>query len=391
MGKTSSGALVTGGGVCVIVTDWMKMLTLSGAKVLEKWEHPDGQKYFENPIGAYELSLAGTDATVEWPDYDLRWVQKETGWVSISAAVMPDGDKTLNEYGDDAVKNDALELITLRFTKAKPDLSTDSLGALQSAYNEYRLGKPKTDPLMPGMSYMVSRVTWKQGDSLSTLLAQIVPEERVSRFATELTTDPFLMSLVQLRQEANKIDPNSNVLMGKYLQTTPWYTFELARIGNDPAKVKKLNTALDFLDNFSNSYAGQKIQCYGLGVLLSAMDNRFANIGGVQVHNAADLAPAEIRNGKNTVMNGDGYAIIVAKKIEDVNVGDFGVRYDTPAGHVFAVVAKKEVNGETVLLIASANQTSVGKVALFEVDKSNFDAVFGIPDILKVVLRTGTN
>jgi hypothetical protein len=63
------------------------------------------------------------------------------------------------------------------------------------------------------------------------------------------------------------------------------------------------------------------------------------------------------------------------------------VRYDTTAGHVFAVVDKKIVNGQTVLLIISANQRMDGQIAIFEVDNSNFDVVFGVPAFLKVVIR----
>lgn len=51
------------------------------------------------------------------------------------------------------------------------------------------------------------------------------------------------------------------------------------------------------------------------------------------------------------------------------------------------VIGKKTVNGQTVLLVMSANQRSDGQVAIFEVDKSNFDAVFGVPAYLKVVIR----
>ncbi len=390
LGKTSSGSLVTGGGVCVVVTNWMKILSLSGAKIIEKWEHPDGQKYFENPVGAEELPIAATDATVDWPNYDLRWVQKETAWVVVSAAVMPDGDKLESEYGEEVVKFDALEIITLRFTKDRPDLSTDKLEALQNAYIAYREGEAGAVPLFPGASRLLASETWKRGDNLSDFIARIIPEERIARFSDDLKGgDPLLASLAELEYYANKIDPASTILMGKYLRTTPWYTHELERLGNDPVIIERFEQSLNHFNDSSNLWPNQKIQCYGLGILLGGMDEHFANIGGVRVNYAADLVPESIRTGEKIVETGNGYQVRVVTTLEEVRVGDFGVRYNTKVGHVFAVVGKKVVEGETVLLIASANQARDGKIALFEVDNSNFDAVFGIPIEKKVVLRRG--
>lgn len=390
LGKTSSGQLVTGGGVCVMVTDWMKLLALEDSKVIEKWEHPDGQKYFENPVGAAELPIAGTDATVEWPDYDLRWVQKETGWVTISVSVVPDGDELKSEYGEDDIKYDAMEIVTMRFTAQKPDLSTDKFEALQTAYKNYRAGDAGRVALTVGGSKMTDRFTWKYGDATSQLLSQIVPQERINDFSSELNTDPFLKSLVELRFYANQVDPTSDTRMGTYLKSTPWYTDELVRLGSDSKRINKLNDALDHLDVHSNYWKNQKIQCVGLSVLISAMDNRFPNIGGINFDYASQLVPEEIRNGKMIVVNKNGMLVKAVTDIDEINVGDMGVRYDTKAGHVFSVVGKKTLNGETVLLIASANQASDGRITIFEVDKSNFDAVFGIPDLVKVVL-VGTN
>ena len=391
LGKTSSGSLVTGGGACVMATDWMKLLVLSGAEIVEKWGHYGNTKYFENPVSAIELPIEATDATVEWPNYDLRWIQKETSWVAVSATVMPDGDELENEYGEELILYDATEVISLRMTAEKPELSTDKLETLQAAYTQYRLGKAGMVALDGNGSRLVSRTPWAYGGSLSQLLSGIVPQERVSRFGDELKTDPFLKSLAELRYYADLVDPASNIMMGDYLKETPWYSYELARLEGNTQQLKKLDQALRHLDNYSNAFPGQKIQCYALGILVWGMDDRFVNIGGVKVTNAADLVPDSIRNGERTSLAANGMVIKTIKSLDEVKVGDLGVRYDTKAGHVFAVVGKKSVGGETVLLIASANQNSDGRIYLFEVDEGNFDAIFGSTGFKKVVLRLGTN
>lgn len=364
----------------------MKMLTLSGAEILEKWEHPDGQKYFENPFGASELPIAATDATVQWPKYDLRWVQKETGWVTASAVVMPDGDFLKSEYGEEIIKFDALEIITLRFTKIKPDLSTDKLENLKVAYQAYREGEAGMVALAGEDSKMIKATPWKRGDSLSLLLSGIVPEERVSRFANEIENDPFLKSLASLRAYANSVDPANPLEMGTYLKTTPWYSQELDRLKDNPKQIAELDAALIHLNNYSNIWPNQKVQCVGMAVMLGAMDNRFTHVGGIKYSYAADLVPKEIRTGEMVMMTSNGLLVKTVETLDEVRVGDYGVRYDSKTGHIFAVVGKKTVKGEIVLLIAAANQASDGRISLFEVDKSNFDVVFGIPDIHKVII-----
>jgi hypothetical protein len=122
-------------------------------------------------------------------------------------------------------------------------------------------------------------------------------------------------------------------------------------------------------------------------VLLSAMDPRVFNIGGISFVNASELAPIEIRNGSTTNMYLGGYSARKITSIDDVHIGDVGVRYSIGVGHVFVVIDKDVFDGQTVLLVASANQTGEGVVTIFEVDNSNFDVVFGMPAFYKVVLR----
>ncbi len=386
-GLTSDLSLAQGGGVCVIATNWFKMLVLSGSKIVDHWQHPTLLKYFENPIGSAELTMAATDATVQGPDFDLTWVQKNTGWVTVSTAVMPGGNVVADKFGDFGNSSDALEVITFRFTSVKPDLSTAKIEALQSAYANYRLGQAGAVALADG-NKLVKKTPWGRGDSTSVFLSKIVPEERVSRFADDLTSDPFLKSMVSLRSTLNLISPTSNTRVGSYLSDSDWYLQETALLGHDPQAIKQLTAGLSHLDQNSNDYPGQKVQCYGLGVLIASIDSQFVQIGGIPILHAADLVPTDIRNGsKIVVASPTGGAIRVVTSIDDLAVGDIAIRYDTTTGHVLMVIGKKTVNGQTVLLLMSANQRGDGQVAIFEVDKSNFDAVLGVPAYLKVVIR----
>jgi hypothetical protein len=387
-GLTSDLTIAQGGGVCVIATNWFKMLTLSGAKITQHWQHPTLLKYFENPIGSADgLTVSETDATVQGPDFDLRWIQRETGWVNVTAAVMPEGNRVVNPMGDEIVKTEALILITFRFTKTKPDLSIAKIEALQNAYTTYRTGQSGMVALADG-NRQVAQVYWSRGDFWSQFLAKIVPEERISRFTDELASDPFLKSLVLLRSTVNAVSPTSDTRMGTYLRNSDWYTQEVARLRNDPAAVVRLTAGLDHLDANSNYISGQKVQCFGLSVLIASIDTRFLQIGGASIVYAADLVPTEIRNGNKTIVRTDiGGSIRVIENIGDVKVGDIGVRYETTVGHVFMVIDKKTVSGQTVLLLISANQRADGQITIFEVDQGNFDAVFGTPAYLKVVVR----
>lgn len=225
---------------------------------------------------------------------------------------------------------------------------------------------------------------------MSRFLSKILPQERIIRFSEELATDPFLKSLAEMRYYADLIDPASETLMGEYLKSTPWYTHELSRLKGNTEQIKKLDQALVHFDRYSNVFPRQKIQCYAFGILLWGMDTRFVNIGGVPITYAADLVPVSIRSGEKENQSAGGMIVKVVRSVDEVNVGDVAVRYDTKAGHVFGVVGKKKVEGETVLLIASANQNSDGRVYLFEVDESNFESIFGPQGFKKVVLRSGT-
>ncbi len=217
--------------------------------------------------------------------------------------------------------------------------------------------------------------------------ALIDQKDDTNRFLVELASDPFLLSLLELRDLGNSIDPQSKTEVGEYLKNSDWYNYELGLIGNNTNLINKFDGALRHLNNLSNRVPGQKIQCVGFVSLIAGMDERFYEISGQPIEIAKDLIPSEIKSGLWADISVRGYRTLVIKKIEQVNIGDLFVTYSTRTGHVFAVVSKKMIDGKTVLLVISANYFKDGRIHLFEVDETNFDEVFGAYPYRKIVIR----
>jgi hypothetical protein len=76
-----------------------------------------------------------------------------------------------------------------------------------------------------------------------------------------------------------------------------------------------------------------------------------------------------------------------AKTLEEINVGDIFVNMEGESGHTGAIVGKKNINGETVLLVADANGAFDGQIHIYEVDKCNFDIAFGSYPYPKTMIR----
>jgi hypothetical protein len=204
--------------------------------------------------------------------------------------------------------------------------------------------------------------------------------DSLNHFSDELKTDPFLVSLVLLKDTANQIKPESSESVGQYLKDSLWYGQEIIRLKNNEILLQNLNVGLKHLDNNTKVTPGQKIQCLGLSVLLASMDNRFLQVGGYSIETAAQIIPREVKNGSRDVL---GHAIAV-KTLEEIQVGDLGVSLTTKAGHIFAIIGKKRVDSQTILLVISANQNRDGQISIFEVDNHNFADIFGYR---KVILR----
>lgn len=213
------------------------------------------------------------------------------------------------------------------------------------------------------------------------------PGGGTTRFDYELRSDPFIRSLNVLRQTANRVDSNSKTLVGTYLKTTAWYQSESERLSDNPLKLDYFEAALRHLNQHSNLIPSQKIQCIGFAILLHSLSDLFPSIGGAEIYYAKDLVPDAIKNGNAKKVDLGDYSALVITKIEEVNVGDFILRYDSNVGHISGVIGKKTVDGKIVLLLATANQYRDGKIQIFEVDENNFEAIFGSAPFKKVIFR----
>lgn len=388
-GRTSNGSIVTGGGICIFVTDLNKVLVQMNTKMTMQWQHPSGSKYFENPFGGLDLSVGISDATIDSKN-DYRWIQSTTGYFVISADVMPTEEILKDPMGDDGVSHDALEIISIKSTMDSSELqsSYDNLVAVRASYEAYReAGVSKLAPITASGSRPVALQPWSVGDDTSILINRIAPDERVSRFASELQADPFLMNLVELRDIINKMDPNSDMLIGDYLMTTEWYARVAAGMVNDPKQQKLLLDTIIHLNDNTHLIPDQTLQCIGLVVILGGMDSRFVYAGAIPAKRARHMIPDAIKDGTSSLEYMGGYRVLELNTIDDSMVYDLSVTYYNKSGHVFGVIGKKVVDGETVLLVISANQIGDGQIKIFEVDEDNFEVVFGYPAFHKNAIR----
>lgn len=401
-GFTSARAKVKGGGVCVIATNMCKLQTLMGAKIAERWQHPTSSRYTSSPFAGWLLRAANSDATVEDSGkgevYDFRWVATKSGYINLTAAVMPNGKNVKSDFGDGdtgGYKADASILATFRWSDANPGVQSTSLEKLQTAYKNYRKGVQ--NPPLSWSDRFVTETTWAENDKNSSFLKLVAPEEKVERFATELKNNPFLSGLVELRGLINSYDSKAGIGVGSYLKGTNWYSDEATRLGEGTKGRNVFEAALRHLDYYTNIVKGQPLQCFGLVILLAALSDplcKFKAIGGATrekdgapVTCAAELVPKSIQNGSMVSVHRDGMNFRVVTTLEEIMPGDLFVLYNTTVGHVGGVVGKKIVNGETVLLFASANQTYEGNMKIFEVDGNNFDVVVGPDPYKKVIIR----
>lgn len=398
VGLNSGRRQVTGGGVCVVATNMCKLQRLLGSDVTQRWMHYTDTRYNSSPFAGWVLRAENSDATVErgsdGQQFDFRWVATKNGYICLSATVMPNGKKVINDLGDDPNNggntSDASILATMRYVSNNPGSHAASLENAKQQYIAYRKqGKASLGVASSGNRF-IREIPWTKDDRLSKELKTIAPEERVSRFESDFSKDQFLGGLVELRSIINSFDVASGLGVGTYIRQSEWYKKQVERLKNDKTGLNGFESALNHLDQNTHQVTGQPVQCIGLAILLAGLndkDCKFKNIGGEQISRAAQLVPDSIKNGSMKAVSRGNYSVKTLESITDYQPGDLFLLYNTPVGHIGGVVGKKVVNGETVLLFAAANQTSEGDMKLFEVDGNNFDVVTGPPSYKRVVIR----
>ena len=391
LGFTSSGNIVRGGGVCASATTLAKSLYLLDAKFLEKWGHPTSTRYFVGP-GDPRITKENSDTTVEMGtggnSYDFKWKMPETYpsfYLTPTATIVLNGNKNVEDMDKNA---DAKLIITLAWTKKHFPDALNKIKELRNAYEAYRKDGVVSELLKK--STITKEIPFDSHNPLEETVRKIFPEEKRENFENEIKTDPWLKTVKTLTDSINSYSDKSsltgyvlgtNVGVGEYIKTTPWY--------QNLEKSEVMETALRHLNWNTYTIENQAIQCIGWVILLSAINEPESpkDISGQPVSSARQLIPKEIISKHyNSVVSGS-LVYKTVDNISEINVGDQFITYSTNVGHIGAIVGKKTVAGKTILLASDANRKNDGKIRLFEVDETNFDAIFGEAPYKKVFIK----
>ena len=392
-GRTSRGWIVKGGGICASASTLAKSIYLAGGSFSQRWEHPTGSRYFVGP-GDSRISKENSDATVGFGDngeiYDFIWRIPEGNplFLSISESIMLLSGQNARDLGPEA---DARLLLTISWNESQE--KEDEIGRIADLISAYKSFRNSGASSLILRRSAISQLPWNLESKEKELAMQIWPEEDASHFSEEMHNDPWIRTNLILKELIDTYNRNIDYeyfvdnpkkTLGVFLKESSWYR---GLSGKD-----KVDMALNHLDWNTYRWSGMSIQCIGWVILLASLDSYYSpkDIAGQEISVAADLVPEEIRQRKKTVISSNGLLISVAEKIEEVDVGDIFVTYDpsTP-GHIGCVIGKKEIEGKTILLISDANRKNDGKVRMFEVNESNFNAVFGEYPQRKVFIKRG--
>jgi hypothetical protein len=413
LGRAGPAAgLVPAGGVCATATNMCKLQIATGSQIIERQTHQVDVRYFYGPGKPFELTQKNADATVYYQDEyyreDLVWVPKKDQWIKISAAIIP----YTEPIAGTARTGDAIMFLTFRDVNRDPGDQTVGLKKLQDAYDAW--GKNPTEAnrraLLNGCD-LKPDINWTPDSEAAVLIKSISPEDRVSRFSAEIAREPILKDIFQLQALLTGYSYESHysrgIYLGEYLKNSNWYESQMARLTEKNASTEDLEKVLTQLSGECNlGRYQQPMQCVGFDLLISALNYTgypFFNFYDYDAANAKTFCPWNWRilvgeafekytlanwqeidkvvAGLQPVEGGDirGRKFIAynAKTLEEINVGDFFVNMEGESGHTGAIVGKKNINGDTVLLVADANGAFDGQIHIYEVDKCNFDIAFG--------------
>ena len=437
LGKTAGSGIVSAGGICAVATNVCKSLTLAGEEITERHRHMIGYTYWVGPeISTSLMTAKQSDATVfanrisdkkSSPDYnlpgyreDLKWIPSKGHYLKITHSVVPNGKNGVNELGSES---DAIFVFTVTVTDKSPSNQSKKLEETREAYIDYRNGIPGSEKIIQKHGALIEIKPWRLNDPSSKLAELIRPDQKTDRFTEEMETMPHLKNISELQNimEGYSYDTHykNSIFVGEYLRSTDWHKKQIDRLRQAGDTGEDFEKALDHLSKFCNiGRAKRPIQCVGFVTLMAALKypecNTF-NIIDVPSENARGIVPNEIRGEAGDILENIGqstwpeidkkiplikpalgrdesgrlYTAFPVQKLEDIKPGDLGVNIDTLAGHIFAIVGKKEVNGKTVLLAADSNRGIDGKIRVYEIDDANFDVMVGAYPWPKIVIRKG--
>ena len=416
-GYTASGAVFKGGGVCAGTTLLSNSLYELGINENISWENivkektPHKEMYF---LGPFSVNNFVTDSTVyvsyspKVDSLDFRWIQPKDAFIKIDISMIPNGlsmqDTELSGIGG---KSDVELMVTLSFTETDPGNQSQKIADFISAYNKYRSsGHLNISPLLDQGEY-VKEIDW-DNPTYQVIMDYVYPEERIEHFQEDIENEEYLSQIKELQSAVNALPSDFSGNLGDYLKTTEWY--------EGISDKESIETSLAMVSY--TRIKGQPLQCVGFAILLAGLkyeELNFQNVGGAfsfgmgttSAKSATELTPYYLLGVREPKSGATGYGGIAlgspSMKIEDYKAGDLFVRTDIggsrngvfpngeevtfSTGHIGAIIGKKIVDGEVVLLVADSNRKNDGKIRIFEVTEANFYKIFGDPGVTKIIIR----
>lgn len=391
-----NGDDVRGAGVCGLATMLAHTLSQTNTRFDEHQMHSFWSQYWVSPFDP-EISLDNDTAISRFGDttYDFRWTPDRDFYIGLDAALAIRGPRQTDGH----VGRNSRLLLTLSLTSRRPNLEEqlEKIERIQETYHHYNLhgGRPAPE-IQEGrleQSYLSGENAF-----VDNLYRSVRNEEDRSGFEQEMRSDPLLGDILALQllvERYTRDYPYQEFLesrekrLGDYIRESDWYT----RL--DSTTRENIEEGLEHLNYQTWRFNNEVTQCVAWVIFLSCLGraNSPLNIGGWDIEFARDLVPERLRNGsRGPDRFREGNALFVStERVEDFEPGDLFVSQSVPfgegAGHVGAIVAKKEINGKIALLVSDANRGFDGKVRLFKVDDTNKYAIFGRPPINWVGIR----
>jgi hypothetical protein len=291
----------------------------------------------------------------------------------------------------------SLLAVTLTLSDQRPNLEEElaKVGALQVAYDAYNLRR-ETNAVLAENSF-VAEEEMEVGDHRG-IYESVYIEENREGFEEEIALSAYIADVVtvgNLVNEYSQVYPYERFQQGNcpkvgdYIRASEWFA------GLSQERKDRLNFALGQLNNWTYRFPTQVTQCVTWAIFLADLGYPTSpvQVGGYDIHFARELIPTEMRGsgGPREIWQGGAQRYISAESLNDYEPGDLFVWQNLPysewAGHVGAVVAKKQIDGQTALLVSDANRGFDGRVRLFRITRVNQYAILGHPPLNWVILR----
>ena len=393
-GLTSTKKEVKGGGICGGATTLAHTLEQLDVEFEEIQPHSHYSLYWVGPLDP-EINVT-TDATIEegLQDYDFRWKMPagKDLYFSATPVIAIFGEPQPNGLGE----ANARIFLSFSFSETRPESAVElkRIEDLQKEYALFNSGRGIGPNL--NQATLVTTADWGVGSPNEKISKAVFPEEDISGFTKELEDRGYLADIDNLKDLVNsykeahpaeKFAVGESPRLGDYIKESSWY------LGLTKSKKEAINSSLGHINYYTYWYKNQPLQCIGWVILLASLGYRQSpqDISGAAVGYARELIPDSIRLDRYRESWQNGFHTLKVTSLDEINVGDLFLTYelmfnDTP-GHIAAIVDKKVIDGETVLLAADANRKDDGLVRMFKIHRGNMYGVLGIPPKKWIVIR----